>query len=180
MKLSKDAFSCLSDEKAEELKGKRVTVQMQEPHELIKGTITGLLYCSPHVYELGKTRGQTKYMGIIINNEIQLKFDANIEYINIEEDVISRRKFFKEAAGASLPIIAGTILLPLMMSACDGAHSSCVNCSNGCDDTCYHSCNGCTGTCKGSCVLDCAHTCAGKCVNSCSGGCKYSCAYVNV
>ena len=181
MKLSKDAFFCFSDEKAEELMGKQVTVQMLEPRELIKGTVTGLQYMDPIMYETYKHIRQTKYMGIIINNEIQLKFDANIDYIIIDEkeDVISRRKFFKEAAGASLPIIAGSIFFPFIMSSCDGAHSSCVNCANGCDDTCYHSCKGCTGTCRGACQEDCfggcMHSCGGVCSDTCSRSCKTGC-----
>ena len=185
MKLSKDAFFCLSDKEVEELKGKQVTVQMQEPRELIKGTVTGLPYMDPIMYETYKHIGQTKYMGIIINHEIQLKFDANIEYLIIEEneDVISRRKFFKEAAGASLPIIAGSILLPFIMSSCDGAHSSCVNCANGCDDTCHHSCKGCKGSCKDgckeTCFLTCAVDCTAHCKEKCSGQCVGNCQYVS-
>lgn len=183
MKLSKEAFFCLSDEKAEELKGKQVTVQMQESRELIKGTVTGLQYMDPIMYETYKHIGQTKYMGIIINNEIQLKFDANIEYLIIEEkeDVISRRKFFKEAAGASLPIIAGSILLPFIMSSCDGAHSSCVNCANGCDNSCYRSCKyDCTGNCRNSCALGCANECHSDCTTTCYSQCGHNCTMLSI
>lgn len=181
MKLSKEAFFCLSDEKAEELKGKQVTVQMQEPRELIKGTVTGLLYMDPSMYESYKHIGQTKYMGIIINHEIQLKFNANIEYILINEvsDVLDRRGFFRKLAATTVPVIAGIALSPIFLSSCEkngGNNPSCSGCANGCDNSCYRSCKtSCSANCGDSCMTGCASYCANQCIGECSGHCGTTC-----
>ncbi len=184
MKLSKDAFFCLSDEKVEELKGKQVTVQVQEPRELIKGTVTGLLYMDPIMYETYKHVGQTKYMGIIINNEIQLKFGANIEYMIVDEAtaVIDRRAFFKKVATNTIPVIAGVAFCSVLFTSCNkngGNEPSCKNCANGCDNSCYHSCTaacgaGCKTVCAAVCRTSCENSCSGTCLDRCSGSCKFS------
>ena len=187
MKLSKDAFFCLSDKEVEELKGKQVTVQMQEPRELIKGTVTGLLYMNPIMYETYKHIGQTKYMGIIINNEIQLKFDANIEYILINDvsDVIDRRSFFKKSANTIIPVLAVLTFGGFAFSSCSrnepenpsqgggGGSTTCSNCTNSCSDSCRNSCK---NTCNAKCTATCGQTCTKLCASSCEGYCTNGCA----
>ena len=190
MKLSKDAFFCLSDEKAEELKGKQVTVQMQEPRELIKGTVTGLLYMDPSMYESYKHIGQTKYIGIIINHEIQLKFNANIEYILVNEasDIIDRRSFFKKSANTIIPVLAVLTFGGFAFSSCSsnepenpshgGGSTTCSNCTNNCSDSCRNSCkNTCNAKCTSTCGNTCYGSCAGKCTGYCEGcsGCTATC-----
>lgn len=186
MKLSKQAFSCLSDEEVEQLKGKQVTVQMQEPSDIIKGSITGLIYMDPQMYETYKHIGQTKYMGVIINNETKLMFDANIDYMIVEEgnDVIDRRTFFRKVATTAVPVIAGIAFSSIFLASCDkngGNNPSCSGCANGCDNSCYRSCKtscsaGCGDGCSGGCATNCVTAnCKGGCKNTCGDACSASC-----
>lgn len=79
------------------------------------------------------------------------------------EELQSRRQFFKKAAKAALPILGVAILsqTPLINSA--------SNVAGGCS---RYGCGTCTGTCSGNC--------SGGCSTTCSGGCKhYACKGVN-
>lgn len=186
MKLSKQAFSCLSDEEVEQLTGKQVTVQMQEPNGIIQGSITGLIFIDPEMYETYKHIGQTKYMGVIINNETKLMFDANIDYLIVEEgqDVIDRRAFFRKVATTAVPVIAGIAFSSVFLSSCEkngGNNPSCSGCANGCDNSCYRSCKtscsaGCGDGCSGGCATNCVTAnCKGGCKNTCGDACSASC-----
>ena len=80
----------------------------------------------------------------------------------------SRREFFKEAARKALPIIGVVALMsnPVITKAVEKERSGC-----------YYSCSGtCQGTCDGSCQWDiCKYSCSGTCkglCTSCSGSCK--------
>lgn len=75
------------------------------------------------------------------------------------EELQSRREFFKDAAKASLPIFGLAILGTGLFSSCDkddkkkettqkcnGCSGSCESsCSGSCDDSCTGDCDGCTG-----------------------------------
>lgn len=71
------------------------------------------------------------------------------------EELQSRREFFKKAAKGALPILAGALLVsnPTITKAanimdCSGCNNRCMN---SCFNTCYKSCSGkCTGTCTSS------------------------------
>ncbi len=88
-----------------------------------------------------------------------------------EKDLISRRNFFKKAAGAIIPAIALTAL-PSMLTSCEidepypGEEQP-----TGCNSSCSNSCTGC----KGSCMTTCQVICEGRCGYNCKGTCKNGC-----
>lgn len=75
------------------------------------------------------------------------------------EELQSRREFFKKAAKAALPV-AGAVVLSSLPNIIQAAPS-------GCTGTCY-------GMCVGSCD-GCKYTCYGTCKNGCEG-CRYTCS----
>lgn len=91
------------------------------------------------------------------------------------EELQSRRDFFKKAAKGILPIL-GTVILSSLPSIakCEkdpsGCNWACEGlCSGNCYGSCAYRCSGCSGTCTG--------TCSGTCSGSCSGSCSYYCSY---
>lgn len=67
-------------------------------------------------------------------------------------DIISRRKFFKKAAGVVIPAIALTAL-PNLLSSCEIDE----------EDLPTTGCSGCTG----KCAAGCKGTCGGGCTSTC-------------
>lgn len=69
-----------------------------------------------------------------------------------QENLQSRREFFKSAAKAALPVISAVVLsqLPIHAEAARGCHS--------CSGTCY---TGCTGGCRTACNTSCKMGCRG-------------------
>lgn len=69
------------------------------------------------------------------------------------EDLQSRREFFKSAAKSSLPILMLAAGMTPLLSSCegDGGSVSC-DCYGGCDGGCS---NNCDGTCGGDCWAYC-------------------------
>lgn len=93
-----------------------------------------------------------------------------------DEELQSRREFFKKAAKGALPILGAIILAsnPVLVQAGETAMGCKYGCSTGCYTACSGSCkSGCDSTCKNSC-FGCRYTCEGTCKNSCSDTCKYS------
>ncbi|MCQ2340331.1 MAG: Cys-Xaa-Xaa-Xaa repeat radical SAM target protein [Paludibacteraceae bacterium] len=87
------------------------------------------------------------------------------KFIN-DEELQSRREFFKKAAKAALPVVGAVVLSTLPMV----SHASTVmGCPSACKDSCAYDCTGCSSCCQGGCKS----TCSGTCHNSCSSGCKY-------
>lgn len=90
------------------------------------------------------------------------------------EELQSRREFFKEAAKKALPVIGAIAIAssPVLAHA-TGIKEGPTGCYNGyCTNTCSGRCTDhCTGTCYGSCQ----GTCELRCANDCTGGCKNSC-----
>lgn len=73
------------------------------------------------------------------------------------EELQSRREFFKKAAKAALPVVGAVVLasLPIVKSeAATGCYmAGCrFDCEGGCNDSCYGSCK---GTCNASCQYGC-------------------------
>lgn len=91
------------------------------------------------------------------------------------EELQSRREFFKQAAKAALPVIGAAIMasVPFVKSeAATGCRGGCVD---DCEGTCYRGCNtSCGGECKGSCQTGCYNGCRNTCHGTCSGGCATS------
>lgn len=92
------------------------------------------------------------------------------------EELQSRREFFKKAAKAALPVIGSVVMasLPNFMQA---AETGCgLSCSNSCVAACKNSCvgyceNTCHSTCQGSCKLGCQNSCSGSCETKCTTSC---------
>lgn len=83
------------------------------------------------------------------------------------EELQSRREFFKRAAKGALPIIGAIVLanMPTVMQADAPAM--------GCGGSCRSNCTAvCQNTCKGSCDAGCGGSCGASCTNQCKGGCK--------
>ena len=80
------------------------------------------------------------------------------------EELQSRREFFKKAAKGALPILGAIMLanVPGIMSAAEKDPMGC-SCGVGCASTCYSTCKGyCSTTCYGQCYRSCSGSCSGS------------------
>ena len=68
-----------------------------------------------------------------------------------DEELLSRREFFKNAAKGVLPILAFTVFGSSVLTACEKEDDE-RTCKNGCS-------GGCKKSCSGSCDNDCSGTC---------------------
>ena len=82
---------------------------------------------------------------------------------NKQEELQTRREFFKKAAKGVLPVLGAIALanVPLLSHAMEEGKTP-----NGCT---RYGCGICTGTCSGECKGGCRYTCRGTCKNY---GCK--------
>jgi len=94
---------------------------------------------------------------------IILIFSTMEENKNREDELQSRREFFKKAAKAALPILGAVVL--------SGAAPQILNAAtpSGCS-------YGCMGSCYSACANSCRSFCTEGCKNSCQSGCKMTCA----
>lgn len=92
------------------------------------------------------------------------------------DEIISRRNFFKKAAGTVLPVIAITVL-PNVLTSCEidepeieipSTSKGCSQCKGGCG-------GGCTSTCGVACGQKCKGSCGGQCSTTCTTTCSYRC-----
>lgn len=89
------------------------------------------------------------------------------------EEIQSRREFFKNAAKGALPIL-GAVLLAQVPAVAKATEIP-MGCSSGCYKTCSNTCEGtCAGGCRDRCS-GCGTACSKGCSSSCTGGCKGSC-----
>ncbi len=86
------------------------------------------------------------------------------------EELQSRREFFKKAAKGVLPILGAIALSNLPFKSF--AHESGEEL--GCDFSCY---GGCAGGCGRSCSVGCSGSCSGSCSGACKGSCGRSCSF---
>ena len=86
-----------------------------------------------------------------------------MEKKNKNEELQTRREFFKKAASAALPILGAALLAsnPIVAKATEA-------------DRCYAG-YACTGACSGSCKTSCYSGCKTTCSGTCSGTCRYGC-----
>ena len=92
------------------------------------------------------------------------------------EELQSRREFFKQAAKKALPVI-GAIALASSPIIAQAAEKTTMGCTGTCYGMCVGSCKGCQNTCSGTCkhaCTGCQYTCSGTCKNSCSGTCIHT------
>ena len=81
------------------------------------------------------------------------------------EELQSRRQFFKQAAKGALPIL-GAIVLANAPAVINAAEKDPMGCSR-------YGCGVCTGSCTGNCKGGCRYTCSGGCKNyACKGVAK--------
>ncbi|MBQ8607699.1 MAG: Cys-Xaa-Xaa-Xaa repeat radical SAM target protein [Bacteroidaceae bacterium] len=88
------------------------------------------------------------------------------------EELQSRREFFKKAAKGALPILGATLLanIPMISQATEDPMGCNFMCSGGCQGGCGRSCSyGCSGSCSGNCSGGCKGGCSRSCSVSCSG-----------
>lgn len=87
------------------------------------------------------------------------------------EELQSRREFFKKAAKGALPILGAIVLasMPVVIH----ADAPSMGCGSSCKGRCLGACS--DGNCRLSCDNSCKNTCAGTCRNGCLGGCKGNC-----
>jgi len=101
------------------------------------------------------------------------------------EEIQSRREFFKNAARKALPFLGIVALVNLPTNAkptkekvtdCGSSCTNgCVSCIGSCEKSCTGSCQGsCSGGCAGSCLHGCNNSCAGTCTLTCSNYCATS------
>lgn len=85
------------------------------------------------------------------------------------EELKSRREFFKKAAQTALPILGAVVLMstPVVAQAANASSTSCAGCNNRCMNTCYTTCH---GKCDKHCADNCSSNCRGTCSNSCARG----------
>lgn len=88
-----------------------------------------------------------------------------MEKKNKNEEIQSRREFFKNAAKAALPILGVALLAsnPIVAKATETS----MDCGYSCSGGCWRSCTSCKDSCRGECVTTCRNTCS----TTCSGGC---------
>lgn len=95
---------------------------------------------------------------------------------NKNEELKSRRDFFKKAAKSALPILGAVVLAssPLISKAAKTAMGCNYGCAGACSGSCSGSCQyGCSSSCYGDCLTACKG-CRGGCTGTCSGACKGS------
>lgn len=102
---------------------------------------------------------------------------------NKQEELQTRREFFKKAAKSMLPVLGAIALanVPLLSHAMEEGKTpmGCYGCSRSCYGICHSDCMGCYGSCKGGCRNSCYRVCADSCDNTCQGSCKNGCTRGN-
>lgn len=91
------------------------------------------------------------------------------------EELQSRREFFKKAAKGVLPILGAVVLAgaPAIVKATE---DSPMGCNYGCSSSCLGHCYGaCGSACSTSCMGSCRGTCDGNCTSACTRGCSIGC-----
>lgn len=99
-----------------------------------------------------------------------------------QDELQSRRDFFKKVAKSVLPILGGIALSNLPTNNANASiaepkeaetEMGCEwDCSGGCKGSCGRVCSyGCSNSCSGSCD----GACKGYCMGTCKGGCSTSC-----
>ncbi len=81
------------------------------------------------------------------------------EKMKKNEELQSRRDFFKKAAKATLPIL-GAVVLANVPAISQAAEEAPMGCNYLCANTCYTACKGgCSNNCKSACHYNCTNNC---------------------
>lgn len=95
-----------------------------------------------------------------------------MEKKNQNEELQSRREFFKKAAKGALPILGAIVLAnaPAILKA--------KKTPMGCEYSCLAMCaDNCSGRCQESCTSSCNRSCATYCNGGCTTGCRLTSRY---
>lgn len=84
-----------------------------------------------------------------------------------EEELQSRREFFKNAAKSALPMFAIAAFGPSLLSSCEKEDSKSSSSKSS------SSSSGCGKSCSGSCDGDCAGDCDDGCWTACIAACVH-------
>ena len=87
------------------------------------------------------------------------------------EELQSRREFFKQAAKAALPVVGAANMASVPFVKSEAATACDYSCSGGCS-------RGCEGSCQAHCKDDCTGNCSGWCKGSCGNNCNQGCSVV--
>lgn len=90
------------------------------------------------------------------------------EKMKKNEELQSRREFFKKAAKGALPIL-GAVLLANVPVVSNAVQKIPMNCEYSCSALCA---DNCSGRCKGTCTSACSRGCSNYCNASCSTTCR--------
>ncbi len=84
------------------------------------------------------------------------------------EELQSRREFFKKAAKGVLPVLGAIALMNMpLLSQAKEINKNAMGC-NWCKETCTNVCTSCYGSCTGDCRGLCQNGCK-SCTGSCQG-----------
>ena len=89
------------------------------------------------------------------------------------DEILSRREFFRHATKKVLPLVGAIVLSnPIIEAAITETPST--SCRTGCAGQCVDNCRGtcrytCTGGCEGHCKWNCQNTCYNGCNTTCTG-----------
>lgn len=84
------------------------------------------------------------------------------------EELQSRREFFKKAAKGVLPVLGAIALMNMpLLSQAKEINTNAMGC-NWCKETCTNVCTSCYGSCTGDCRGLCQNGCK-SCTGSCQG-----------
>jgi len=86
----------------------------------------------------------------------------------LNDELQSRREFFRNAAKAALPILGAIVLSNVPMLSQAQNEETELGCDWGCS-------GGCKGGCGRVCSTGCTNSCSGSCYGACKGGCSSSC-----
>lgn len=92
---------------------------------------------------------------------------------NKNEELQSRREFFKKAAKAALPVVGAVVMSTMPLVKAEAITGCDYGCLSSCSGACYQ---GCQGTCYGNCQNGCQQGCYTGCRNTCQGTCSGGCA----
>ena len=118
--------------------------------------------------------------------------NANDTMKKKNNELQSRREFFKKAAKGALPILGAVLLAssPIISKAseecltyCNHCNSNCTNgcrtgCHRGCGNDCFIACKSSSSSHGGPACATCMYACMG-CKGGCNGTCMSSCIKSN-
>ena len=147
-------------------------------HAIPSVTLTVRTYCVNKIMRL--------YSGmhiVYLTTRILVYSNGMKKRLKKNEELQSRREFFKRAAKGTLPVIGLVTFGPSILSSCGagdddediggGSSKGCSDCTAQCQSSCKYLAATNPGTCRGTtCSNECKSACRTSCMGSCRGGSK--------